>query len=79
MKDLEDRLARWLLCLQPEDSEIIQRTRKLNVVPDFLSRAVSVDTVDFTSCSVFPDTKDRWYKNICNLVINNSDKSPAYR
>lgn len=79
LKDPKGRLARWVLRLQPYDFEIIHRPGKLNIVPDFLSRAVPVDSVEVTPCSVFPDTKDRWYNNMLKLVADNPDKFPAWR
>ncbi|KAG5862046.1 hypothetical protein JTB14_035279 [Gonioctena quinquepunctata] len=68
LEDLNGRLARWAIRLQQYNFEVIHRKEKENVVPDALSRSVSiVDSMRIDSCSVEDQvltgtTEDKWYQ-----------------
>jgi alpha-acetolactate decarboxylase len=64
------RLARWALRLEQYDMVISHRKGKLNVVPDALSRAIEVLTME---------TNSDWYGDLKKKIMKDPDKYPLFK
>lgn len=74
------RLPRSAVRLQPFFFDIIHRKGKDNVVPDFLSRSVSVlvDAVEINTVD-WGEITDRWYTGMMEKVNSKPHKYPQWR
>lgn len=86
-KDLNGRLARWSLKLQPFTFDIEHRKGALNIVPDSLSRQFCLDALyieesDFSNCCPFildfkdPSFESAEYLDLVSYVLENSEQLP---
>lgn len=73
------RLARWGVRLSSFNFEIKHRRGKDNVIPDALSRSVTVNIISDSNVSSKPDTSDNWYLNIFNGCQDSPESYPNYR
>lgn len=74
LKDPAGRLARWALRLQPYKFTLIHRKGSLNVVPDFLSRALAsldIHTENFTG--------DLEYDDLLESISNDPNLFPKFK
>lgn len=81
LKDPQGRLARWQLRIQQFDFEMIHRKGKENIVPDFLSRAVPVqsNSIQLNVMEYTPEVTDKWYTEMKNKVQQYPEKFPVWR
>lgn len=63
------RLARWGVRLSMFNFDIKHRRGVDNVIPDALSRAVSISAI--TTAGAISNTGDSWYKTVFNQCLNN--------
>lgn len=86
-KDLNGRLARWSLKLQPFTFDIEHRKGVLNIVPDSLSRQFCLDALyieesDSSNCCPFildfkdPSFESAEYLDLVSYVLENSAQLP---
>ena len=86
LKDPTGRLARWAVRLQPFDFDIVHRKGREMVVPDCLSRAVTVsvdalqgDDLMVDVCERIRATTDKWYRGMLRCVEEKFHRYPQWR
>lgn len=69
LKNPTERLARWAVRLVQYSFTVEHRKGKDNVIPDLLSRSVTVLDAVGDSCNVVPaPLSDRWYKKMAERI-----------